>query len=201
MEYSKGTLVRVSDVHNSFFHQKMIIFALLFFSKKTLYYISSSLIYYYCCNVISQEGGWYLIWMTLENHYNTISYLALVGSSTEVFDSEEPAEERFFFDKFLLVLLIKNASSDWDRVELAHPKITFKVRLFQKWCNFFYSQKNWKKSFKIWICYASDPFLWFPFVKFCYIKTSNRVLLWTQNSADLNSAVCSIFSDPKIALK
>ena len=108
-----------------------LLFALLF-SKKTLYYISSSLIYYYCCNVISQEGGWYLIWMTLENHYNTISYLALVGSSTEVFDSEEPAEERFFFDKFLLVLLIKNASSDWDRVELAHPKITFKVRLFQK---------------------------------------------------------------------
>ena len=70
--------------------------------------------------------------MTLENHYNTISYLALVGSSAAVFDSEEPAEERFFFDKFLLVLLIKNASSDWDRVELAHPKITFKVRLFQK---------------------------------------------------------------------
>ena len=64
--------------------------------------------------------------MTLENHYNTISYLALVGSSTAVFDSEEPAEERFFFDKFLLVLLIKNASSDWDRVELAHPKITIR---------------------------------------------------------------------------
>ena len=131
-------LVRVSEVHNSFFIKKNN-FCVTFFSKKTLYYISSSLIYYYCCNVISQEGGWYLIWMTLENHYNTISYLALVGSSTEVFDSEEPAEERFFFDKFLLVLLIKNASSDWDRVELAHPKITFKVRLFQKWCNFFSS--------------------------------------------------------------
>ena len=94
-----------------------------------LYYISSSLIYYYCCNVISQEGGWYLIWMTLENHYNTISYLALVGSSTAVFDSEEPAEERFFFDKFLLVLLIKNASSDWDRVELAHPNSQSKQTL------------------------------------------------------------------------
>ena len=166
MEYSKGTLVRVSDVHNSFFHQKINNFCITFFSKKTLYYISSSLIYYYCCNVISQEGGWYLIWMTLENHYNTISYLALVGSSTAVFDSEEPAEERFFFDKFLLVLLIKNASSDWDRVELAHPKITFKVRLFQMCCNFFLLKKTERNHSKFGFVMHLIPFYDFHLLSF-----------------------------------
>ena len=120
--------------------------------------------------------------MTLENHYNTISYLALVGSSTAVFDSEEPAEERFFFDKFLLVLLIKNASSDWDRVELAHPKITFKVRLFQNWWNFFSSQKDWNHYSKIAILdlLCTWSFFLFPLNKFCYIKTSNSATLNTE---------------------